>query len=358
MSDDNGRRKLCSSKRVPVFSALFLLISTTAVFFAFPCRYLAENVSYGIVVYEAFLTLFILANFFQATFQDPGKIPRVTVDEIGEDDFKSPLFKNIEINGINIKMKWCDTCKFYRPPRCSHCSMCDRCIEVFDHHCPWVDNCIGKRNYRYFFLFLSSLSVQLISVISFCLYIILKLERNFEDKYVITSVIIIIICGLVALPVFGLTFFHVGLISCGRTTNEQVTGKVRSGFNPFNKGCASNWQHVFCSPIQPQHMQCERLATLENGAIVNGQLSTVDVRFEMERMPNHEMAFTNTQNANGVKIERSPPVEKSKLQAMEVEVQANTLRPPRAPSPRSHSMIFYTPDNQTGQTTVDKEAEV
>lgn len=40
------------------------------------CRYLAENVSYGIVVYEAFLTLFILANFFQATFQDPGKIPR------------------------------------------------------------------------------------------------------------------------------------------------------------------------------------------------------------------------------------------------------------------------------------------
>ena len=40
----------------------------------------------------------------------------------------------------------CHTCKAVRPVRAKHCRQCNRCVEVLDHHCPWIDNCIGRKN--------------------------------------------------------------------------------------------------------------------------------------------------------------------------------------------------------------------
>ena len=49
----------------------------------------------------------------------------------------------------------CPDCVTIRTSRSRHCSVCGHCIERFDHHCPWINNCVGLKNHNAFFMYLT-----------------------------------------------------------------------------------------------------------------------------------------------------------------------------------------------------------
>lgn len=44
--------------------------------------------------------------------------------------------------------------KIRLPKRCKHCDVCNHCVLEFDHHCFFIDNCVGRQNKTYFLMFL------------------------------------------------------------------------------------------------------------------------------------------------------------------------------------------------------------
>ena len=58
------------------------------------------------------------------------------------------LFRKIHPDDI------CPRCEVLTTPRSFHCCLCDKCVEGYDHHCPWLNNCIGANNRNPFLCFL------------------------------------------------------------------------------------------------------------------------------------------------------------------------------------------------------------
>lgn len=118
----------------------------------------------------AFCTVTVLAvvSHFQAMTTDPGSIPPDAEPLPIDDDTSLLDAKNRGMSKSNsgemeaLKPKprprppkrICRRCKSFKPDRAHHCSICKRCILKMDHHCPWVNNCVGIGNHKFFLLFI------------------------------------------------------------------------------------------------------------------------------------------------------------------------------------------------------------
>lgn len=50
------------------------------------------------------------------------------------------------------RRNWCTVCRVMRPPRAGHCRICGVCVLRLDHHCVWINSCVGQANHRSFLL--------------------------------------------------------------------------------------------------------------------------------------------------------------------------------------------------------------
>jgi len=283
------RLKFFSSENQTLVTIILILsITTTSYYINIVTNYISNNLSHLYFYIDLPILLIVLLSFFTACLMDPGYIPKAFLEETNQEingEYPQHIYKSI--NAITIQCSYCQTCQFYRPPRASHCKICNRCVNHFDHHCNWVGNCIGIRNYRIFFIFVCSLFLHMTIILSTFIYYFLwrskcinqiqrcqSLPINFNlfnynltlsgykpiysdpklhplpDALFISTSISTFILILFFIFVIILLGYHIYLISNGITTNEKMKNKgfATNGTDnfAFDKGFINNWKNCLC----------------------------------------------------------------------------------------------------------------
>jgi len=256
-----GGRWVTGPDNTYFFLTLVLTYAPHVPFFALVCPYFDDKMTAMVYVIPGYVLVASTVLLFLAAFTDPGIVPRgkpLTEDNPFALEQKAPLTRKHVVKGAELDTKWCDTCCVYRPLRTSHCGICNNCVENFDHHCPWVGNCIGRRNYRYFLFFIFLNSFECLYVMAICItHIIMNTNdshksgrgEQFKDglhqSYYFS--IILIVYAVAGLGfVGGLSGFHCFLVASGISTNEFIKKTFKNRKNPFTRGFFKNYIYALC----------------------------------------------------------------------------------------------------------------
>lgn len=205
------------------------LIVPLALFSIFECRHLWYH-SHGLhlrtlIIVFYYFNLLTASSFFRAACSDPGVVSRnvhmpgmALAYQIPREYYNHVILPSENQSAV-ITMKYCQTCRIWRPPRSSHCPVCDVCVLTHDHHCIWLGNCIGQRNYRFFIAFLIS------SIIACLLQVALsaiRLSNVTHPSKAPVSILLICYCGLGVQYPLILFLYHIFLTGTQQTTHEYL----------------------------------------------------------------------------------------------------------------------------------------
>ncbi|XP_056630446.1 palmitoyltransferase Hip14 [Diorhabda sublineata] len=275
---------------------LSIYISTKAWFYFTWLIYIAPVTPFFLTVVFLASSLLLWYCFIKSWLGDAGVVNTsqqlqfrtiLELAELGPGSFEPSLF--------------CSACLVRRPLRSKHCGVCNHCVARFDHHCPWVANCIGAKNHKHFIGFLTSLVIMCMQL----MYGSFKYWQNTTScKFASTdsfwkSIILIGQCNtwvawvavnalFHSIWVFMLLVCQIYQISClGMTTNERMNrGRYahfisNGGQSPFSKGPLMNLIEFFdCTCF---------------GIIKPEQIDWL-TKYSIERKIEHQPLLKNTDN--------------------------------------------------------------
>lgn len=258
-----GGRLMTGPEPFHLAASVLLLLGPCLLFYqaVLPLVAAGQRLPCGAAV--SLLLILSLALLFMVACTDPGIIPRGRGVQGGR-------INACVIRGQTIPLRWCSTCRLFRPPRAKHCFVCNNCVACFDHHCPWISNCVGLRNRRAFFVFLficTSLTVALAA--GTMLAVLAELDRaglrlSFNSLWHILTTRKVLgaltaFCLIAGLPLLNLLAFNCYLIAKNLTTAEEFH-QPYGNVNPFSQGWNKNCYLFWCSKTEPGCIDFRALA--------------------------------------------------------------------------------------------------
>jgi len=151
----------------------------------------------NICCYQIAFSLLIWSHL-KASLTNPGHVLRS--DPNDDSAFENLLKSNKEFN-----LRVCKKCKAYRPPKSYHCRICQKCIYKMHHHCPWINNCVGQVNQKFFIQFLFYLLLICVYTIVVIIIELISNRNTSQAKAIHTFILLIesLLFGIFAIVVFS-----------------------------------------------------------------------------------------------------------------------------------------------------------
>jgi len=200
----------------------------------------------GVNVMWAFLFLYMVRS-------NPGHLKR-------DEDGVEKIYQKLN-HGAKKIPELCPTCMIARPLRAKHCRSCNRCVARMDHHCAWLNNCVGVNNHQPFMVLLTLVILLHCIFAFFCIQVLGALDNapSFWPPheaiyfyYNKESMLIMLVSFHLFNALWEMYVFYQQwtLIFDNLTANEFINGTKYTYFrdrenrfrNPFDKGWKANLQ--------------------------------------------------------------------------------------------------------------------